>query len=145
MASVPGSLNKEPFRAAIKWLHRFTTLALLIMVIGFAWLNHQPNPRASDELLRTYQISNSVWLYMTVNNQGGATVPTIYRYYLSQPLQGKNADIVQELATKSPVLEGTGSISEARINDKGEVAITYNGNVFSLHENVSDLRFTIKP
>ena len=134
-----------PFRTVIKWLHRLTTLALLIMVIGFAWLNHQPNPRESDKLLRTYKISNTVWLYMTANDQGGATVPTIYRYYLSHALKGKDADIVQQLSTKSPVLEGTGSISEARINEKGEVTITYSGKVFSLHENVSNLRFTIKP
>jgi hypothetical protein len=72
-----------------------------------AWLNHQPNPRESDELHRLINF-DSVWLYMTANDQGGATVPTIYRYYLSHALKG-NADIIQQLS-KSPVLEGTGSI-----------------------------------
>jgi ribosomal protein S6 len=34
------------------------------------WLNHQPNRKESDELQHVYKLSDSVWLYMTVNNQG---------------------------------------------------------------------------
>lgn len=82
-----------PFKTAIRWTHRLVTVSLLILVIGFFWLNHQPNPRNNDELQRVYKLSDSVWLYMTVNNQGGATVPTIYRYYLSGEIAGKDIDI----------------------------------------------------
>jgi len=80
-----------PFNTAIKWTHRLITLFLLLLVAGFIWLNHQPDPRNSDELQRVYKLSDSVWLYMTVNNQGGATVPTLHRYYLSQKLTGKDS------------------------------------------------------
>ncbi|MCC3263744.1 hypothetical protein LLE87_36845, partial [Paenibacillus polymyxa] len=81
------------FKTAIKWIHRLVTVSLLALVIGFLWLNQQPNQRNSDELQRVYKLSDSVWLYMTMNNQGGATVPIIYRYYLSAEIAGKDTDI----------------------------------------------------
>lgn len=65
-----------PFKTAIKWIHRLVTASLLVLVIGFLWLNHQPNQRNSDELQRAYKLSDSVWLYMTVNNQGGTNRTT---------------------------------------------------------------------
>ena len=134
-----------PFRTAIKWLHRLTTLVLLILVAGFVWLNHHPNPRPGDELQRSYKLSDSVWLYMTVNDKGGATVPRLYRYYLSKEIRGKNSDIIQELATRAPVVEGTGTITEARIGSHGKVDISYSGQVFSVQKDISNLRFTVSP
>lgn len=134
-----------PFRTAIKWLHRLVTLALLILVTGFVWLNHQPNPRKSDELQRSYKLSDSVWLYMTANDKGGTTVPIVYRYYLSKEISGKNTEIIQELATRTPVLEGTGTITDACIGSNGAVSIAYSGKVFSLQKDVSDLRFKVSP
>ena len=134
-----------PFRTAIKWLHRLVTVTLLIVVAGFVWLNHQPDPRGGDVLQRTYKLSDSVWLYMTVNDQGGATVPTIYRYYLSHEIAAKDTDVIQQLATKQPILEGTGSITEAFIDKNGEVSIAYSGQVFSVQQDVRNLRFTVKP
>ncbi|MEI9579895.1 hypothetical protein [Enterobacter asburiae] len=134
-----------PFKTATKWIHSLVTLSLLTLVIGFFWLNHQPNPRNNDELQRVYKLSDSVWLYMTVNNQGGATVPTIYRYYLSGALAGKDTDIIHQLAMKYPVIEGTGTITSASIDTNGEVKITYSGKVISIESNISDLRFSVKP
>lgn len=134
-----------PFKTAIKWIHHLVTVSLLVLVIGFLWLNHQPNQRNSDELQRVYKLSDSVWLYMTVNNQGGTTVPTIYRYYLSGPLTGKNTDIIHQLAMKYPVIEGTGTITSASIDTSGEVNIAYSGKVISIENNISSLRFSVKP
>ena len=134
-----------PFRTAIKWIHRLVTVVLLILVAGFIWLNHQPNPRSGDVLQRAYKLSDNVWLYMTVNDRGGATVPTIYRYYLSREIAAKDADVIQQLATKRPILEGTGSITEAFIDKNGEVSIAYSGKVFSVQQDVRHLRFTVKP
>ncbi|WP_297117318.1 hypothetical protein [uncultured Enterobacter sp.] len=132
-----------PFSTAIKWTHRLITLFLLLLVAGFIWLNHQPDPRNSDELQRVYKLSDSVWLYMTVNNQGGATFPTLYRYYLSQKLTGKDAEIIQQLNVKYPVIEGTGTITEARIGENGKVNISYSGKVTSIQKDVSNLRFSV--
>ena len=134
-----------PFKTATKWIHSLVTLSLLTLVIGFFWLNHQPNPRNNDELQRVYKLSDSVWLYMTVNNQGGATVPTIYRYYLSKAIAGKGTDIIHQLAKKHPVIEGTGTITAASIDASGEVNIAYSGKVISIESNISSLRFSVKP
>ncbi|HFK7270071.1 TPA: hypothetical protein ACG0NA_003526 [Enterobacter asburiae] len=134
-----------PFKTAIKWIHRLVTFSLLVLVIGFFWLNHQPNQRNSDELQRVYKLSDSVWLYMTVNNQGGTTVPPIYRYYLSGALAGKDTDIIHQLAMKYPVIEGTGTITSASIDTNGEVKITYSGKVISIESDISYLQFSVKP
>ena len=134
-----------PFKTAIKWIHRLVTVSLLALVIGFLWLNHQPNQRNNDELQRVYKLSDSVWLYMTVNNQGGTTVPTIYRYYLSESIAGKDTDVIHQLAMKSPVIEGTGTITSASIDTNGEVKIAYSGKVISIENNISSLRFSVKP
>ena len=134
-----------PFKTAIKWIHRLVTASLLVLVIGFLWLNHQPNQRNNDELQRVYKLSDSVWLYMPVNNQGGATVPTIYRYYLSKAIAGKGTDIIHQLAKKHPVIEGTGTITAASIDASGEVNIAYSGKVISIESNISSLRFSVKP
>ncbi|MFJ3294287.1 hypothetical protein ACIPKK_20015 [Enterobacter asburiae] len=134
-----------PFKTAIKWIHRLVTFSLLVLVIGFFWLNHQPNQRNSDELQRVYKLSDSVWLYMTVNNQGGTTVPPIYRYYLSGALAGKDTDIIHQLAMKYPVIGGTGTITSASIDTNGEVKITYSGKVISIESDISYLQFSVKP
>ncbi|TCL48687.1 hypothetical protein EDC47_107207 [Raoultella planticola] len=134
-----------PFRTVIRWLHRLVTLALLVLIIGFVWLNHQPDPRNSDELQHVYKLSDNVWLYMTVNNQGGATVPTIYRYYLSHEIAGNDTEIIQQLTQKSPVIEGTGSLTSAGIDKNGAVNLSYSGKVISVQDNISDLRFSVKP
>lgn len=134
-----------PFKTAIRWIHRFVTLALLILVLGFIWLNHQPDPRKGDELQRIYKLSDSVWLYMTVNDKGGATVPIVYRYYLSKEIPGKKREIIRELATHVPFLEGTGTITDASIGSNGQVNIAYSGQIFSLQKDISNLRFTILP
>ncbi|BCL44994.1 hypothetical protein M8305_21255 [Enterobacter roggenkampii] len=134
-----------PFKTATKWIHRLVTVSLLALVIGFLWLNHQPNRQGSDELQHVYKLSDSVWLYMTVNNQGDATVPTIYRYYLSEKITGKDTDIIHQLAKKHPVIEGTGTITAASIDTNGDVNIAYSGKVTSIETNISNLRFSVKP
>ncbi|PLY44135.1 hypothetical protein F153LOC_15630 [Lelliottia sp. F153] len=134
-----------PFKTAIKWIHRLVTLSLVILVAGFLWLNHQPDNRDSDELQRAYKLSDHVWLYMTINSSGGATVPTLYRYYLSSEIHGEDVDVLHQLKTITPFLEGTGSITSASVEKNGEVTISYSGNVFSLRDEVSNLRFTVKP
>jgi len=143
--AISGKEENMPFRTAIKWLHRAATLALFIVVIGFVWLDSAPDPRKGDELQRSYKLSDSLWLYMTVNDKGGATVPVLYRYYISREIPGQNRDIIRELATRTPVLEGTGTITDARIVSNGEVSISYSGKVFSVQKDISNLRFTVSP
>ncbi|ASV57383.1 hypothetical protein LJPFL01_4020 [Lelliottia jeotgali] len=134
-----------PFKTAIKWIHRLVTVSLIVLVAGFLWLNHQPDNRDNDELQRAFKLSDSMWLYMTVNSNGGATVPVLYRYYLSREIPGKDTDVIRQLNALTPFLEGDGSITATRIEDNGGISITYSGKVFSLNANVSNIRFTLKP
>lgn len=133
-----------PFDMAIKWLHRGLTSALLVLVIGFLWLNYQPNTRGDDELQRTYPLSDSQWLFVTVSRDGGATVPVTYRYYLSGPLRGSDADIIRQLSEQVPLITGTGSITDAKIDDNGNINIAYSGKIFALNGSFDSVRLTIK-
>lgn len=44
-----------------------------------------------------------------------------------------------------PVLEGTGTITDASIGSNGEVNISYSGKIFSVQKDISNLRFTVLP
>lgn len=134
-----------PFKTAIKWGHRAVTLILLVLVVGYLLLNDQPNTRANDDLQRAYQLSDHQWLYMTMSRDGGATVPTVYRYYLSGQLRGTHAEIVRQLSEVTPVIEGTGSVSEARVDQDGYIEMTYSGKVISLNGSFTDVRLKVKP
>lgn len=133
-----------PFRTAIKWLHRVVTLVLFVLIVGFWWLNHQPNVRANDELKRAYQLSDHQWLYMTVSRDGGATVPTVYRYYLADHLSGSDEEVVRQLSMGRPVIEGRGSVSEAKVDQNGDIDITYSGDVLSLNGSFTNVHLKIK-
>lgn len=111
----------------INFAHGLLTAALLI----FIWLNHQPDPRAGDTLQSVRQISPELWLYTTQNNEGGATVPTVYRYYLRTD---KGATVLQ-LHDDIPFITGGGTISA--ISVKGNVLhIDYSGSVFGIERKV---------
>lgn len=134
-----------PFSTAIKWLHRLVTVSLLVVVAGFWWLNHQPTPGEGEELQRAYKLNENVWLYTTVNRNGGATVPVVYRYYLAKEIQGNDNSILKALTTTSPVIVGTGSITDAHSDKNGQVHLSYSGKVFSMREDVSQLELTVGP
>lgn len=93
----------------IKWLHRFITLALLIIVgcyLAYQYLMHAPN---DDTLAIQKPISESITLYVTKYNGGGATVSDVYRYYLAPKDQ-----TLKELQENEPFL----------VSDKGDAAIS---------------------
>jgi hypothetical protein len=129
---------------AIKWLHRLLTAILLIVVIGFAWMNHSsPNP--IHPLKRTYQVGHNTWLYMTEQNSGGATVPAAWRYYLSGQLSGDDGDIARQLSSATPIIVGSGTITDIQIDDKNVISVTYSGKVLSISDDATQVRFKIQP
>ena len=65
-------------RTVINAAHWLSTAALAV----FVWLNYHPDPRAGDTLQSVRQVAPGAWLYTIQNSEGGATVPTVYRYYL---------------------------------------------------------------
>ncbi|EJF33135.1 MULTISPECIES: hypothetical protein [Enterobacteriaceae] len=129
---------------AIKWLHRLLTVTLLLVVIGYAWMNFSPsNP--IHPLKRTYQVNHNTWLYMTEQNSGGATVPVAWRYYLSNQLSGDDSDIARQLSTATPIVVGYGTITDIQMDDKNVISVTYSGKVLSLSDDVTQVRFQIQP
>lgn len=121
---------------AIKWLHRATTLTLVIIVVVL-WQSHSDTFRDQDQFQNGHRINDYLWLYSTKNDSGGATVSVIYRYFLSPPLHGTPQQIMKVLRQESPFLEGDGSISSIKEVGRDKMQIIYSGNVVSLDKSVS--------
>ncbi|MRT56805.1 hypothetical protein GJV11_11840 [Enterobacteriaceae bacterium RIT693] len=129
---------------AIKWLHRLLTAILLIVVIGYTWMNRSsPNP--INPLKRKYQVNHNTWLYMTEQNSGGATVPVAWRYYLSNQLSGDDSDIARQLSTATPLIVGYGTITNIQVDDKNVISATYSGKVLSISDDATQVSFKIQP
>ncbi|QOV62545.1 hypothetical protein [Kosakonia pseudosacchari] len=102
---------------------------LTVLLVIFAWLSYQPDPRAGDTLQSVRLLAPGTWLYTTQNSEGGATAPTVHRYYL------RNADgaSVQQLYGDFSFLTGSGSLSAIAV-DGATVRIDYSGRVYSIEK-----------
>ncbi|WP_343554148.1 hypothetical protein [Pantoea sp.] len=126
----------------IKILHCVITLFLLIIVI---FLIIKPEDfRDKSVLKRSQKINSSNWLYMTEYSAGGATVPIIYRYYLTSEVSGNDKQIVEKLNTLEPLIEGAGSVRSLNISDNGKVTFSWSGKVFSVSSKISKADFEIQ-
>ncbi|HAU5563106.1 TPA: hypothetical protein JD264_04755 [Serratia fonticola] len=114
-------------RTVINGIHWLLT----IMLLAFVWLTYQPDPRANDSLQSVRQVSAELWLYTTQNNDGGATVPTVFRYYFHNT---GGAD-VEALNAEFPFLTGGGTISSVAV-DGDRIHVDYSGKVYGM-ENKS--------
>jgi hypothetical protein len=114
-------------RTVINVIHWLIT----IMLLAFVWFTHQPDPRTEDSLQSVRQVSAGLWLYITQNNDGGATVPTVLRYYFHNT---GGAD-VKELNAEFPFLSGGGTISSVEV-DGDKIHVDYSGKIYGI-ENKS--------
>ena len=121
----------------IKGLHYLLTLMLLLLVVFFISVNHTDTSSTGDDLQHRYKINDSLWLYTTINREGSATVPMIYRFYLSGEITGNNDVVINTLKNKMPFLAGNGSISKITSDGKEHVSIIYSGRVYSLSDTAS--------
>lgn len=126
-------------RMVIKWMHVFLTISLLILVGSFIFLNHTSDTRSGDELQHSYKINNHLWLYITINRDGNATVPIINRFYLTGEITGNDKVIINELNDEIPFLTGNGSISSVNTTDNENISVIYSGKVYSLNDTISYL------
>ncbi|WP_285111079.1 hypothetical protein [Leclercia adecarboxylata] len=101
---------------AIKWLHRLTTILLLIIVAGYFSYEYFMKSRSDDRLVIKKEVTENVTLYVTQYG-GGATVPDIYRYYLDD----KNKTIAH-LRKSEPFL----------VSDNGNAIISGYGNTVNV-------------
>lgn len=130
------------YRTAIKWLHGLTTLTLVIIVAGFLYMNNSQSEKPGI-LKRSYSVNENTWLYMTEQNNGGATVSLIYRYYLSPKLDGSDADIAMKLSAQEPLIVGGGTITDIRIDENNKINVKYSGKVFSITDKAIQVVFQI--
>lgn len=122
---------------AFNGFYRFVTLGVLAIAALFFWLNHSPDYRSCDVLQNSHQINERLWLYITRNDSGDATVPVIYRYFLSGELHGNSEAQTKQLKQQTPFLVGDGSISDVTEGDDNKVKIVYSGNVLSLERTAT--------
>ncbi|MBV4413648.1 hypothetical protein J0B02_12580 [Enterobacteriaceae bacterium YMB-R22] len=122
---------------AIRHIHCCITLCLALVTGGFIVINYSDDNRKNDTLQHRYEINSGLWLYITENSNGGATVPVIYRYYLSSRLQGSDNDITNQLLTLTPFLAGYGSISDVKILSTDKIKISYNGRILFLNNSTT--------
>ncbi len=100
----------------IKWLHRFTTILLIIIVGGYLSYEYLMNSRNDERLTLKKDISENVTLYVTQYG-GGATVPDVYRYYLD-----KKNQTIEQLRESEPFL----------VSDNGSAIISGYGNTINV-------------
>ncbi|CAK6489496.1 hypothetical protein PANNVG_00588 [Pantoea sp. Nvir] len=124
-------------KMAFKGIYRFVTAGVLAVAALFFWLNHSPDDRSCDVLQGSHQINERLWLYTTRNDSGGATVPVIYRYFLSGELRGNSKAQAQQLEQQTPFLVGDGTLSAITEDDNNKVKIVYSGNVLSLEQTAT--------
>ena len=101
---------------AIKWLHRLTTILLLIIVAGYFSYEYFMKSRSDDRLVIKKEVTENVTLYVTQYG-GGATVPDIYRYYLNNKNQ-----TMEQLRENKPFL----------VSDNGNAIISGYGNTVNV-------------
>lgn len=83
----------------IKWLHRFTTILLIIIVGGYLSYEYLMNSRNDDRLILKKDISENVTLYVTQYEGDGATVSDVCRYYLDD-----NKQTIEQIRERVPFL-----------------------------------------
>lgn len=101
---------------AIKWLHRLTTILLLIIVAGYFSYEFFMKSRSDDRLVITKEVTENVTLYVTQYG-GGATAPDVYRYYLNNKNQ-----TIEQLRENKPFL----------VLDNGNAIISGYGNTVNV-------------
>jgi len=102
---------------AIKWLHRLTTILLLIIVAGYFSYEYFMKSRSDDRLVITKEVTENVTLYVTQYG-GGATAPDVYRYYLNNKNQ-----TIEQLRENKPFL----------VSDNGNAIISGYGNTVNVN------------
>ncbi len=97
----------------IKWMHRLTTICLLIIVGGYLAYQYIMHGPYDDSLALQKPLSDNITLYVTKYNGGGATVSDVYRYYL-----GTHNLSLKNIQQSEPFL----------VSDKGDAVISGYGN-----------------
>ncbi|MCE1398428.1 hypothetical protein LWU68_16125 [Enterobacter cloacae] len=111
----------------IKRLHCLLTTILLLIVCGYLTYQYYFNVPPHDSFVSKQQLSDTVTLYITKYDNGGATVSDVYRFYLDKNNSG---NIMKALEDRSPFLEAnTSNVTASAYGNTVNVKIT--GKVYS--------------
>ncbi|HDS9357575.1 TPA: hypothetical protein QH850_000059 [Enterobacter chengduensis] len=123
-------------KMVIKRLHCALTMILLLVVCGFLTYQYYFNAPRHDSFVSKQKLSDTVTLYITKYDAGGATVPDVYRFYLDKDTSG---NIMNALEERSPFLEAnTNHVTASAYGNTVNIKIT--GKVYSFTN--SDLFYT---
>ncbi|WP_241625959.1 hypothetical protein [Rosenbergiella epipactidis] len=123
-------------KTAINWMAVCFVLALLLLLGGY-FVFYAQNSNKNYQLQHSYKIKNNLWLYITEDREGNATVPITNRFYITDKISGGEDFIANKLKYQIPFLTGSGTISQVKVSDNYNIAITYSGKVSSLSDSIS--------
>lgn len=123
-------------KTAINWMAACFVLALLLLLGGY-FVFYAQNSNKNYQLQHSYKIKNNLWLYITEDREGNATVPITNRFYITDKISGGEDFIANKLKHQIPFLTGSGTISQVKVSDNYNIAITYSGKVSSLSDWIS--------
>lgn len=118
--------------------------AIIAGLIVFATLYFSPlgKPTAPNVTIAAIQpIGNDLYLYVTQTNNGGATVPMTYRYYIGEEIDPRSIDI--QLSHEEPFIVSN--------SDRftwgyalGEVTVNVTGRLYDFKSSASYLKKGIR-
>ncbi|WP_241609111.1 hypothetical protein [Rosenbergiella australiborealis] len=117
--------------------YSFYVFLLVIAVISVFFISYARHADSGDELQHRYQINNHLWLYITENREGDATVPFINRYYLTAEIIGTAKEVMSQLRQEVPFLVGGGSLSKIEAVDSHKIKVFYSGKIYSLSNAIT--------
>lgn len=102
-------------------------MILLLVVCGFLTYQYYFNAPRHDSFVSKQKLSDTVTLYITKYDDGSATVPDVYRFYLDKDT---SENIMKELEERSPFLEAnTNHVTASAYGNTVNIKIT--GKVYS--------------
>jgi hypothetical protein len=87
----------------IKRLHSLLTTILLIVVCGFLTYQYYFNAPPHDSFVSEQKLSDTVTLYITKYDDGGATVSDVYRFYLDKNNSGNILKALKDRHSLKPI------------------------------------------
>lgn len=123
-------------KTATNWMAACFVLVSLLLLGGY-FVFYSQNSNKNNQLQHSYRINNNLWLYITEDREGNATVPITNRFYITDKINGSEDFIANKLKYQIPFLTGSGTISQVKVSDNDNIAITYSGKVSSLSDSIS--------
>lgn len=118
--------------------------AIIAGLIVFAALYFSPvgKPTAPNVTIAAVQpIGNDLYLYVTQINNGGATVPMTYRYYIGEEIDLRSIDI--QLSHEEPFIVSN-SDRFTWGDASGEVTVNVTGRLYDFKSSASYLKKGIR-